>query len=46
MMMMVGCIYTSSSIDEHLGCFHILVIVNNAVVNIVVHISFMNLCFC
>ena len=29
----------SSSIDEQLGYFHIFVIVNNAVVNIVVHIS-------
>ena len=32
--------FIHSSVDEHLGCFYVLVIVNSATVNIVVHVSF------
>ena len=40
------CVYIYSisfihlSVDEHLGCFHILATINNTARNIVVHISF------
>ena len=31
--------YTTSSIDKHLGCLHILAVVNEASVSIGVHIA-------
>ena len=33
-------VFIYSSVDGHLGCFHILAIVNNPAVNITVHVSF------
>ena len=32
--------FIHSSVDEHLGCFHVLAIVNSAAVNNVIHVSF------
>ena len=32
--------FIHSSVDRHLGCFHVLAIVNNAVMNTGVHVSF------
>ena len=31
--------FIHSSIDAHLGCFHVLAVVNSAAVNIGVHVS-------
>ena len=32
--------FIHSSVDGHLGCFHVLAIANGAVVNIGIHVSF------
>ena len=32
--------FIHSSVDGHLGCFHVLAIMNSAATNIVVHVSF------
>ena len=37
---MYHCFFIHLSVDERLGCFHVLAIVNSAAMNIGVHVSF------
>ena len=38
-------IFIHSSVDEHLGCFHVLVIVNSAKTDTEMHVSFLIMIF-
>ena len=37
--------FICSSVDRHLGCFHVLAVVNNAAVNDGVHVLFLIMVF-
>ena len=39
-------IFSHSFVNGHLGCFHVLAVVNSAFINLGVHISFFKLEFC
>ena len=39
------CIFTHSSVDEYLSCFHVIAIINNAAMNTGAHISFLIMIF-
>ena len=37
--MAIPSLFTCSSVDGHVGCFHLLTIINNTAINIHVHVS-------
>ena len=39
---MYSSFFIHSSVNGHLGCFHVLALLNSAVVNIRIHVSFSN----
>ena len=44
-MYMYHIFFISSSVDGHLGCFHVLAVVNSATMHIGVHVSFQIMVF-